>query len=692
VTEAAPDEPQAESEQAEADTAEEFDTPAEPFAGADVDDAAGVVAEQVRARNVFINSTVTYERMTDDDGRREAIVETADITAATKAAAATFLSPPGFDALGETLSRQRIVLLVGAGCGKQTAAAMALARAGCDPLLQIASNVTAKHLVQAVVSSFRRHKKAGILIDSVESSTLAALGGFGLKRLRGATPDGGALVLTARAQEVPQALDVTTVQAQPPDASRVVQHVTRTLGASPEVVNVALAALALLPEPVPPRTASGLAHAAVARPTATAEELAADHASVATDDLLDEWLNAGPTAEQVAALAAAATLDGSPTAVVDAAAATLASALDEGDEETDGPKIFRPVDRGWPAGAVELAQRTVTTHFGRQVAEVVALCPPHTRQRTVAFLWRRLGADFRSPFIAWLHDLAAHERTLVRRGAAMTAGVLLVEEPLVGEGELLRPWALDDDALRRASAAMALGLPAALGADPTAPRRIAQAMSKGQIRARHTAVMAYGGLLGAWDPGSVASTHLWRIGDETPQLRAAADSSLASLVCAGGDAARVRAAVLGVLAAEAAERPVPPRVYRLLPRLLRRLTASGGPARASLAALTGGHEDDNLHMLGTLLAQAFDDPAGRECALDALRVLLIAVDQGRLAEETLHRIVQAMKGAVDGEQRARVGQQLREALQLELREHGDTADAARALLATLFPTQQRSLP
>jgi len=337
-----------------------------------------------------------------------------------------------------------------------------------------------------------------------------------------------------------------------------------------------------------------------------------------------------------------------------------------------------------------------------QDAEVVEICAPHRSERFFAQLWDRLGADFRSAYLAWLRTLAEHPSPRVRSGAAVAAGMLFAKEPATAERELLRPWALDGRLALCECAGLAIGIPVLLGADPTPARTLAYAWSQPRsgVKRRLAAIAAYGGPLGTDDGGSAAPAQLWRIpaertaveGDaEHARLRRAADEALAGLVAAGAEASQVRATVIGLLAAQAEERLERQRAYELLPRIMRRLVRGDALARASLAALLGEQEQASFAALTALLARALDVPFGFSSGRAALWALLDALGAGRIDQEVVNRVVRGMKAGARPGRRSELGQQLERVLTVARRDDGPRGRAARAVSATFFSTPQEVL-
>jgi hypothetical protein len=419
---------------------------------------------------------------------------------------------------------------------------------------------------------------------------------------------------------------------------------------------------------------------------------------------MDEWLASRPTAEHVAALTAAITLDGVPTVDVDALASQLRQLLEGDLEPATKTKRFGLADRGWPAGVVETTRIPLATYFGMQEAEVVKICSPHRREELFAYLWDRLGSEFRTVFTQWLGALAEHASPRVRSGAAVTAGILFAKEPVTAERELLRPWALDGRRNLSACAGLAIGIPILLGADPAPPRALAYIWStprSGANRAR-AAIAAYAGPLGVWDLGSGAPAQLWRIAADARErtsshsgshgaLRRAADSALAALTAAGAEASHARQTVIGLLSAQAESQQMRDRIHAfgLLPRVLHRLTRRDNLARMSLTAFLSDSEQTSFLALTGLLAQALDVPAGAEHGRAAIVTLLDALGAGSIDQDVVNQIVRGMKAGARPGRRAALGQQLERVLSVERRRDSARGRAAAAVHATFFTNHRR---
>jgi hypothetical protein len=683
-----------EHDEAQADAAPDdiaFEVPEEPEAEEgelSASEARGHDATRVKswASTAFNDSYVRIENLIVGSTDRVA-VPLADVTRAAEIAATHHAKPEHFDALVAALAKPETILLVGSSCGKRTSAYVALNATGHSPIIQLSSEVPPRSLVDAIEKIRKRSRKAGIIVEAVDRQTLARLTGFEMLRLKESLTDGARVIITTTpSQGAPVRIGgVCIVHCEPPRPGQVLEH---TPG-SPDAKDRARAALALLSNrKMTPADVVELLDLAM-KSDRSPEQLAQVFDGRFTSTVLAEWLGAERSAKQLAYLTAGTVLEGAPSVDVDLESEALADQFSAGLEPpSEGVKTFSLTDRGWPEGVLEVAVTSRGTHFGRHELEVVQVVPPHSRERIIEYLWRQLGTDFRQPFTVWLRGLAASRDSLIRLGAAASAGVLFTVDPVLAERELLRPWALEQTFSRRLCAAVALGAPVTIGADPSGARALARAWStSSDLRLRHVAVLAYGGPLGAWDQASAAPMHLWRIASESPTLSRVADVSLASLMTAGENAGLARASVLSLLTAEARSARVPARVYALLPLIFRHLTARGRLASQSLNALVNqSSERRTFESLGDLFALTLLASSGYESALRAVTTLLHAVGDARVEQATALAVLGVVKAsAQDPETAQAIDARLRRALSTGARDSADVADVAHAVLETLFP-------
>lgn len=210
-------------------------------------------------------------------------------------------------------------------------------------------------------------------------------------------------------------------------------------------------------------------------------------------------------------------------------------------------------------------------------------------------------------------------------------------------------------------------------------------------------IAAYAGPLGTWDLGCSAPAQLWRIADDASEptsddvgeLRAVivgADDGLAALIARGGNASQIREAVIGLLSAQAASQQADDRIhaFRVLPKLLRRMTRRDELARGSLSALLADSERASFQMLTSVLAQALDTPAGTEHARATIIILLDALGAGWIDEDVVKEFVRGMKTGARPGRRAALGQQLERVLSVERRHDSDRGRAAAAVHIAFF--------
>jgi len=651
----------------------------------DEEDAASLDYElraSSRAANRNLFSANTFYIAGDfksPTGEDRVLVPVADVTKEVADTEPAYVKPDSFEQITKAIDRHRMLALTGRDCGNRLTAGAALRAAGHAPILELPATLSVRELVDSVEKLCVDHRAAGVLVHSLDPSMLKELAGFELRRLRGVLADRAAIVLTVRA-ELPTSSrprDLPIITGVAPDSAAVLAKTIEIKGISNEDRNRAIEAFELLPKPVPPGTAVELVELA-GNVDGTAADLAARVNGQAP--ALDKWLHERPTARSVGALAAAAALDGVPRGDFEIAAEELSRGL-EG--EVEKPKLerrFGPADHALPVDFVSFVQVTIPTHFGPQAAEVVQLRSPHRSDRVTAYLWRHLDAAFHEPYVEWLHGLAASSSGRVIKAAAVTAGVLFIVDPLRIERELLRPWALDGGSRQRYCASLALGVPAATDADPLPARALAKTWSGAKVaNLRRAAIFAYGGPLGTWDTGAAAAARLWQIPERNPQLQRAADQALASLAAGGRGAARSRAAVIGLLLGQLESKPVEPRLYSTLPLLVNRLMAGDQTARDSLTGLTDPAERETLEGLANLLARSLDAPAGQKKAMEAIRIVLSAIVDGRASRDFLNQLIAMMRSAADRRQRLpQFETQLERLLKAESRGRGSLRDVARS--------------
>lgn len=651
-------------------------------------DLGAVVAHEVEAENAFVGNVFNVKGSVTIGQADSVRIPAVDITARVDATENLFVEPLAFPTLLAALRGRALAILVGpTGVGKRTFASVALRRAGHAPILQLPADVAIRDLVGSIEHLCERHPRVGILVESFDSTSLSDRTDFEIHRLLALLQShGGAVVFTAKPHEVSATRQVQdlVVETAAPDARAVVSAAASARTILGPIVSTALTAIDELPGPVGPGVAIALLNAAVQNPQDAPERIMKRFTASHTNDYLDAWLSGGQPATSVAALAAAAALEGVSADEVHGEALSLGNLLSPLANHA-AAKEFTPMMSVWPTEGVRMVQRTVNTHFGSQLNVVVEIIPPHNRERVLTYLCR-LGPEFRRPFFEWLRGLPAHPRLPMRVGAAITAGILFSYDPLTCERELLRPWALLGNHTHAACAGLALGVPAAGGKDSSGSRALAKTWATGpDSRLRLVAVLAYGGLLGAWDASCAAPMHLWRIGNETPDLEREANLGLATLVSAAGEAARIRATVIDLLSVEAVSQHTAARAFRVLPLIFNRIAESDDSARDSLTSIRVPEESKTWASLVGLLARAFLSPIGRESAWESMRVLIRAArPQMGISEEFLAEVIRALKQHAPAGSRRKVGFAVQHALSAHTRSLGPQDAAVAQRLSRQF--------
>jgi hypothetical protein len=685
--------PEAEQQPAptEGDAGSEPAAPAEPAESAreeaaEHNEAAEVGIEpiaSVAARNAYSQNTINVEGdfIGSMDGDKGAAVPTMDITPLAGELSNGFVDPPTFAPTMKALEEHRLALLVGGGCGNRVTATVALHRTGHKSIVELPGALAAEDLVETVQRVCKKGS-VGVLVESVDTETLTSLAGFRLRHLHSVLPAKSAVVFTTRSrQHLATDHELPVIEGVPPDSEAMIEALAKRNALSEEERSLCHEARALLPQPVGPATAAQLI--ALAATAENAEQLAAmiDGQS----QVLDEWLGERPDASHLAALTAAACLDGQPSSDFDDVAEYLTTLLEGEVEPPSEPPRFGARERLWPPGLAHYRQDYVLTYFGWQETEIVEICPPHTQDGVITYLWCHLGGEFRRPFLQWLLELPTSSNNRLAYVAARAAGVLFARDPLTIERELLRPWALEGSAGLRNAAGFALGIPVLIGADPTAARRLVKQWSHSNSeKLRAAAIAAYGGPLGIWDPSAAAVSHLWEAGWAGLELQELADASLAALFAGGREAGRSRATAMALLSAVESKVEVM-RAYAILPAVIGALTSGKARARESLDALLDDSESRTFADLAALLARAFDSNEGRESAQRAMLNLLRATAAGRIGRDVVERLIREMKSAASERERMpQLGSQLKQLLKAEDRKEGQLQDVARSLHETFY--------
>jgi hypothetical protein len=647
-----------------------------------------MVAEGTKADNLWQAGRMTVHYV-DQRAKEKEVILRADATRLAEAEAHLFVSPPGFADLLEALSGEALVLVSGTGgSGRRSAALQALRKSGYEQLIQLPADSDTRQLVAEVRSDSEDvgageggARPVGFLVEAVSLQLIRALASFAIHELRAEVKVGKVgVVLVADALEVaaaPHLPDVPVVTLEHPDPLSVLERRLAETGREEDAHDLR-AVLAALPQPLAPQRVIEVARTVDCRPPFDPAEAAGRFSSASSYDALDVWLADGRPAEDVAMLASAATLHQRPVGDVYVGARDLAAMIDPESYEPDdaSPRLIRRVSQQWPQEMIELSTRQVATEFGRQPQQSIGFCKGHRAHWTLEFLWDRLGADFRIPFVDWLVGLA--ERQLEVESAAIAAGVLFTTDPVTVEGHILRRWARAEEVWCNVAAGWSLGIPALTGSNGAGARALAKQWSdsgeRHQIRA---AIFAYGGPLGAWDDTSSGPVHLVRIGHDHPDLCRWADSGLADLVAADGDAVRVRFTVFALLQNMTADYRQARRAYGILALIAQRLCTDAPDARESLASLMSDREQGSREAWVGLLAQALLAAPGHDAAHRAIALLAIAASEGTISEDVVVALFREMKRVSSDLER--LGTQLRRSLTaLKHNNTGRAADAPQA--------------
>lgn len=664
---------------ADADPADETTAPEED----DSLEAGYVTARQVIERNGYFGNMIVVggDFIGSVDKERGSAVPVLDITAHIDAVEDEFVEPPSYEPTLRAIEEHAVAVLCGNGCGNRMTASVALRRSGRDPILELPGALGPAALVDAVKEACRE-KKTGILVDSIETETLSGFTGFQMRHLKKSLPEGAAVVFTTRTQSASSPDDETPViEGAPPDAAAVIDLLAQRRGIDELVRERAREAMRLLPGTLGPAVVSELV--VLADEAETPEDLAALVSG--RSQILDDWLTGEPTAKSVAALAAAATLNELPSTDFDAACEVLAPLLEGEVEPSPGPATFSSRESAWPSGLATHRRTHVPTYFGWQETEIVEICPPLQANTVTRYLWTHLDGGFRRPFLQWLRELPFDSGARLAFAAARAAGILFTVDPVTVERELLRPWALDGRPGLCNGVALALGMPAALGADPTSSRRLLRQWSNARSpNLRKAAIVSYGGPLGIWDPSAAAVSNLWSAGWDRPELAELANLSLAALFCGGKEAGRARYTATEFLLERATSKDAP-RVYETLPLVLQQLTGGSRMARESCRALLSAEEVATRQGLMTLLAMAFESRDGRDGAKAAVRNLLTAAAADRISRGDVETLIRGMKeGARARDRMSQLGSLLQQTLKAEERTKGSTREIARSVYETFY--------
>jgi hypothetical protein len=261
--------------------------------------------------------------------------------------------------------------------------------------------------------------------------------------------------------------------------------------------------------------------------------------------------------------------------------------------------------------------------------EAVTFRGARTGPEVLRHAWFELDG-WRGPLLSWLRVLAAHADIEVRARAAAAAGQLAAGDFQHGLHRYLLPWARNDAATVRQSAAFALGV---VGADPQLSDLVWTLLRQWAEEVRHdaksrlpaTATMALGGPLAVAEPARALRILRVILADGGWDLMLPASLSALQLIDEGR-AAEVVHALLDWTEPADGELEVRGLLVFAFAVRQRGVGADGdappGPVWPTLLTQVDRFRDE----LPELWGRALDNPAVRDLALDALREWLHLVD------------------------------------------------------------------
>jgi len=595
-----------------------------------------VVVESVRARVSAIGQTHIGSVVINEAGQHYRVPLT-DLTALHQDT--PFAPPPGYGDLPPALASGRVVVCLGPdGCGKEAAITRALREVGAERVRLLPTGLTVGEISRVVEAG--AEDADAFVLPGLDEAALRALAGPAGQPIRAAVAAAHfkVAVITAAEPSATAQRVFEIAHLSYPDPSAVLNAYADHGNVPGEARDLAEQVLEQLSAPLPPATIAAVIREATAIPAKTAQEIAGMFTATLSDDAVRQWLGEGRPPEEVAILAAGATLSGAPSLVVQEQAHELANLLHPADAR-EQPK---PVLGGtpWSSGLLRTATEKVNTHFGVRELQTAVVADPHRPADVLQAMWRCLGSDFQSSYCDWISQLPAAPQ--LRWHAAYSAGVLFANDPVLIEERVLRPWARSDHPGLRSCAGLALGAPLATGADADPSRALAHAWAtSGSAKLREAAIAAYGGLLGAWDPGSAASLKLFRIGQATPSLAPQAAMAMARLMVAGAEATTSRAGVLAYLKIAATDRSTRDTAFQCLPLITEALTWPRQVCAESLSALRA--ETGNWDTFTELLATALINPSGISPGQQALAIMVRAVARGNIDHDIAEDVIRRMK-------------------------------------------------
>ncbi|MGH3263529.1 MAG: hypothetical protein ACRDNS_16215, partial [Trebonia sp.] len=393
------------------------------------------VVSAVRAQASFIGTT-HIGSVVIGGGRQDIPVPLTDLIALH--ARSAFVPPPGYEALRSALRERRVVFCHGPdGCGKELAVTRALADAGETVVRLLPIGLEPAQTRQVIEAA--AEGGGSYVLPGPDDTALRALSGVAGQSIRALASEGRVkvVVVTAAAPGPTATRNFTVADLDYPDTARVLDAYCADRGVEPRVRQLAADAVARLAVPLSPVVVAAVVDQAQADPGQDPEELAGSFSGALTSNAVQSWVTAGPRPQDIAMLAAGASLPGAADLVAQEQAVKLRALLLTDQPDNDTQTRAGPL-AAWPAGLLYTRTRRQNTHFGLQPLSVVDVAAPHQPHELIQSVWRVMDGGFRSAYCDWLHDLAAARQ--LRWRAAYTAGVLFAIDPMVIEGRVLSPW------------------------------------------------------------------------------------------------------------------------------------------------------------------------------------------------------------------------------------------------------------
>ncbi len=648
---------------------------------------------EVRAKNALINPQF-YGSVSFQDGSGKPRFST-NRTGRAIELAQSHVESGTLTALSAALSANATVVAVcgSSGMGKRSACLVALQRAEMTPILQLPGNLGFEDLVGSIEQLKSKHKNACFLLANAPVAFVETLNEFELEMLKerlGGSRRSRLLITTqgtpaktdrtlavVQATEVPKDALVTAYFERNPADDETVRRIRQVAGAQPGTLSFTVM--------------DTMVARLQADPEVSDEDLLRAVPGVVTTAALDTWFEAERSAREVAALACVATCDGAPRTDLDEQIDILEAKL-IGDEAV--PAFNRASAAALAAGLVTTSTRPVESQYGGVHDEAVYVLEARLEDvQVLEYLWNHQGAGFRKGFLNWLTTLS-DRRSELWKGAVQAAGLLLTVDPRYVESTLIRPWALGELYWPSVAAAQALGVPTILNSPSDIGLRLANAwITTDNPDLRFCAILAYSGLLGAWDVESEAPVRLWQEALAEDELARIATRGLGTLCAAGADARLARLTVLDLLADVATGRSPGTRFEQrramwAFGYAVNALAYDNEVSAASLRSLLGGKEEEAKDAFVELLARTWSAPYARWATDTTVRALVRAAEEQVLDRGVLAELIRDAKnaartfGAV-----AELGQGLRRALTLVCRDNPEGV-VARRLLDQFFPTRE----